>query len=209
MSLQLPFSPPLRHVLAGRLASFKRRPAPVDGLRRAAVALVVLPDAAGEASVVLTQRAWHLSKHAGQFALPGGRIDAGESQVEAALREAQEEIGLHLGPNAVLGRLDDFVTRSGFHMSAVVVWGDPDQDLVPSPDEVAEIHYVPLARLADPSTLHLIDNQPGTPPVLSLAIVDTLVFAPTAAIMLQLAKLAVDGVTERVHHYEQPRFAWR
>lgn len=204
-----PFTDALRQELESKLGSFERHKADAADLRRAAVALVILPDADGEACVLLTQRAFHLSKHAGQYALPGGRIDAGETTVEAALREAHEEVGLRLDTERVLGRLDDFVTKSGFHMGAVAVWGDPDETIVPSPDEVAEAHLVPLAQLADPKTLHLIDGEPGQAPVLSLAIVETLVFAPTAAIMLQLAKLAVDGVVERVHHYEQPRFAWK
>ena len=210
----LKLDPPLRQRLAQRLASMDRREEPNDQLKRAAVALVVVggeaPNALNEASVILTRRALHLNRHSGQFALPGGRIDPGETAVQAALRELQEEVGLELEDRQVLGKLDDYVTRSGFHITAVVVWGgdSASDQLKPNPEEVAAVHRVPLSQIAQPDTRHLIEMEPGLPPVLSLAIVDTLVFAPTAAVMLQLARLAVDGEVERVHGFEEPRFAW-
>ncbi len=204
----------LRQSLEHSLAEMDRRQEPKDQLKRAAVALVLVggegSNHPAEASVILTRRALHLSRHSGQFALPGGRIDAGETAVQAALRELHEEVGLELDDRQVLGKLDDYVTRSGFHITAVVVWGgdSPAQDLVPNPEEVAAVHRVPLSQIAKADTRHLIELEPGLPPVLSLAIVDTLVFAPTAAVMLQLARLAVDGQVERVHGFEEPRFAW-
>ncbi len=204
----------LRQQLARRLAGMDRREEPQDELRRAAVALVLVGGEASEspdeASVILTRRALHLSRHSGQYALPGGRIDPGETAVQAALRELHEEVGLELDDQHVLGKLDDYVTRSGFHITAVVVWGgeSASEDLKPNPDEVAAVHRVSLSQIARPDTRHLIEMEPGLQPVLSLAIVDTLVFAPTAAVMLQLARLAVDGEVERVHGFEEPRFAW-
>ena len=214
MSLpQLAFNPELRAVLQRRLADMDRRSEPTEGLKEAAVTLVILPGDEdrdhGEASIILTRRAMHLSRHSGQFALPGGRIDAGETPVEAALRELHEEVGLLLGQDRVLGLLDDYVTCSGYHMTSVVVWGDPTATIRPNPDEVAAVHRVPLTEIAAPDTRQMIDMDPGRPPAFSLAIAGTLVFAPTAAIMHQLGRLAVDGEVERVQSVEEPRFAWK
>ena len=125
MSRAPDFEAALRTWLAHRLGTLDRQAYSTDGLKRAAVALVLVPDGSGRACVILTRRALHLSRHSGQFALPGGRIDAGETPVEAALRELHEEVGLELPEDRVLGLLDDYVTRSGYHMSTVVAWGDP------------------------------------------------------------------------------------
>ena len=72
--------------------------------------------------MLLTRRAAGLRAHRGQWALPGGRCDEGETPVEAALRELHEELGLELGPDDVLGLLDDYPTRSGYLITPVVVW---------------------------------------------------------------------------------------
>jgi 8-oxo-dGTP pyrophosphatase MutT (NUDIX family) len=118
----LRFTPHLRATIAELLASFEwRRRDPADR-RQAAVALAVVPDADGDAAVVLTRRASGLRRHSGQFALPGGRIDDGETPDEAALRELEEEVGLRLAADRVLGTLDDYVTRSGFVIRPHVVW---------------------------------------------------------------------------------------
>ena len=102
---------------------------PPEGGRPAAVALVLLPDDEGRACFVLTRRAARLSAHAGQWALPGGRLDPGETAEEAARRELHEEVGLDLGPDAVLGALDDYPTRSGFVITPVVLWADNPGEL--------------------------------------------------------------------------------
>ncbi|MEM1206112.1 MAG: CoA pyrophosphatase [Acidobacteriota bacterium] len=206
---RLSFEPELRIDLTRRLERFERRPLSAEGQRRSAVALVVVDDGAGQASVLLTRRASTLRRHSGQFALPGGRMDPGETPEDAALRELEEEVGLALGPEAILGRLDDFVTRSGYHIAPIVAWGGAPGPLRPEPEEVAAIYRVPLGTIADPETLQVEElGTTGDSPVMALAIVDTWVFAPTAAILLQLADLAVWGRSTRVAHYEQPRFAW-
>ena len=85
--------------------------------------------------------------YAGQWALPGGRIDAGETAEQAALRELHEEVGLRLHADSVLGRLDDFVTRSGYLITPVLVWADITGELRPNPREVHSIHRIPVSEL--------------------------------------------------------------
>jgi 8-oxo-dGTP pyrophosphatase MutT (NUDIX family) len=95
-----------------------------------------MADVAGGASFVLCRRSAGLNRHASQWALPGGRLDEGETPVDAALRETDEEVGVRLGADAVLGVLDDYATRSGYVITPVVVWGGTDVEIVPHPGEV-------------------------------------------------------------------------
>src|SRR4051794_2390290 len=117
-----PFNEATRQAIAARCAAFVRRePDAAEGLKHAAVAIALVEaDAAGETAMLLTQRASGLRAHSSQWALPGGRCDAGESAVEGALRELHEELGLELGPDDVLGLLDDYPTRSGYLVTPVV-----------------------------------------------------------------------------------------
>jgi 8-oxo-dGTP pyrophosphatase MutT (NUDIX family) len=163
----------------------------------------------GHAAVVLTRRAAGLRRHGGQWALPGGRLDPGETPEAAALRELDEEVGLALPPDHVLGCLDDFPTRSGFVITPIVVWGTAAALLRPDPREVAAAYLVPLEALLDPANLVLQTIPQSDRPVLALSILNTLIYAPTAAILHQLAEVAVLGRDTRVGHYEQPVFAWR
>ena len=96
----------------------------------------------GHTALLLTRRAAGLRAHRGQWALPGGRCDAGETPVEAALRELHEELGLALGPDAVLGLLDDYPTRSGYLITPVVVWAGAGAAMSPNPQEVASVHRI-------------------------------------------------------------------
>ena len=129
--------------------------------------------------------------------------------MDAALRETHEEIGLRLAPSDVLGRLDDFATRSGFCMSPVVVWAEAGQRLRPNPQEVEKVHVVPLAELEKPEVPVLREIPESDRPVLSIPILDTLIHTPTAAILYQLREVALAGRHTRVAHYEQPVFAWK
>lgn len=203
------FDARLRAVLAAHLARFERRSAPAEERRPAAVAVVVLPDAKGKASVVLTVRASGLRRHSGQWACPGGRCDPGETAEAAALRELEEEVGLTLPPEHVLGCLDDYPTRSGFVITPVVVWGDRDAVLRPDPCEVASVELLPIEELT-PDRVVLQPGPQSSRPVLALSLPPRgLLYAPTAAVLHQFAEVAVGGRDTRVAHFEQPRFAWR
>jgi mutator protein MutT len=203
------FGDGLRAILEGHLASFSPRNVTLGESRAAAVAVVVVPGKDGRAAVLLTRRASTLRRHGGQWALPGGRLDPGETPETGALRELEEEVGLTLPPASLLGRLDDFPTRSGFVITPVVVWGDDAAPLRPDPGEVAGIYRVPLDDLLDPANLVLQSIPESDRPVLALAILGTLIYAPTAAVLHQFAEVAVAGRETRVAHYEQPVFAWR
>jgi len=120
-------------------------------LRDAAV-LIPVVDHGSEASVILTKRAETLSDHKGQVAFPGGRIDPGDISPEAAaLREAQEEIGLDPGHVEVIGRLPDYKTGSGYRIAPVLSIVRPGFHLTINPHEVDTAFEVPLRFLMDPA----------------------------------------------------------
>jgi 8-oxo-dGTP pyrophosphatase MutT (NUDIX family) len=199
----------LRDRIRSNLGGFERRAASGEGLRHAAVALAMLEDESGRASFVLTRRAPKLRSHGGQWALPGGRLDPGENTEQAALRELSEEVGLHLAPDSVLGHLDDYPTRSGYLITPVVVWAGEEALLEPNPHEVAAAYRVPLAELDRPDVPHLRSIPESDRPVISIPLLGAQIHAPTAAILYQLREVAVWGRDTRVHHFEQPVFAWR
>jgi len=203
------FDATLRARIGSNLAGFERQIQSDPTLRPAAVALVITANQDNEACFLITRRTARLRHHSRQFALPGGRVDGGETIIEAALRETHEEIGLRLAPTDVLGQLDDFATRSGFRMSPIVVWAEPGQTLRPNPEEVEQLHVVPLAELEKPEAPVLREIPESDRPVLSMPILDTLVHSPTAAILYQLREVALAGRHTRVAHYEQPVFAWK
>ena len=191
------------------LGAFDRVALPDDGRRRAAVAEVLLADAEGRACFLITRRAATLRNHTGQWALPGGRIDAGETAEDAALRELREEVGLTLDAAAVLGLLDDYGTRSGYIITPVVVWGGLVGELTPNPAEVAKIFRVPLDDLEGPDVPRLVSIPESDRPVIQLPLLGTLIHAPTAAVVYQMREVVVHGRATRVNHFEQPVWAWR
>jgi len=203
------YDAPLYSRVSGNLDRFEVR-AHVDAeLRPAAVAITLVADDDGAACFVLTRRAAGLRSHGGQWAIPGGRLDAGETPEQAALRELDEEVGLFLEPANVLGRLDDFPTRSGYVITPVVVWAGAEAELVANPEEVESIYRVPLSELDRPDVPHLHHIPESDRPLISIRLLGTNIHAPTAAILFQLREVAMWGRDTRVAEYEQPLFAWR
>jgi 8-oxo-dGTP pyrophosphatase MutT (NUDIX family) len=178
-------------------------------LKRAAVCVLVTDDGRGEAALVLTRRAEHLNTHTGQYALPGGRLDGKETPLDAARREAREEIGLDLGAEAFLGKLDDFPTRSGYLITPLVAWVPHGVQLHPNPAEVANVYRVPLADLGRPGSPQFVSIPESERPVIRYPLLGTLIHAPTAAVMYQFMEVAVLGRGTRVAHLEQPVWAWK
>ncbi len=199
----------LRVQMRGRLDRFPRRALTADDLRPAAVALIATSDADGRPSLLLEKRPLTMRRHAGQFALPGGRLDGGETAFEAAVREVDEELGLVLTESDSLGVLDDYETRSGFCITPFVFWCPGPLALTPDPNEVATLHYVTFEELLADEVVHLDPIPESDRPVLSLAVLNNRVFAPTAALILQFREVALLDRKTRVDGYEQPVFAWR
>ncbi|MFD0534938.1 NUDIX hydrolase [Actinomadura luteofluorescens] len=134
-----------RALAAERLGSFAHTRVPeAPGLRRAGVVLCAV-EHDGVPSMIVIRRAYQ-GRNAGQWGLPGGRMEDGETPEQAALRELHEELGLTAGPADVLGRLDDFPAASGFAITPVVVVLDDPGPLAPSPDEVHSVHHTSLRR---------------------------------------------------------------
>lgn len=121
------------------------------GLRDAAVLIPVVDHEEG-ATVILTQRTEKLRSHSGQIAFPGGKVDPEDASPEhAALREADEEIGLNGVHVDIIGRLPDYVSGSGFRIAPVLSVVRPGFDLTINPHEVDAAFEVPLAFLMDPA----------------------------------------------------------
>jgi 8-oxo-dGTP pyrophosphatase MutT (NUDIX family) len=213
----------LREALQQRLSTFEVRSLATEGRRHAAVAVAVTEAGFGadveglpahdrwspEPALLLTLRAAPLRSHAGQWALPGGRLDAGEPPEAAALRELAEDVGLRLGDDAVLGRLDDYATRSGYLITPVVVWAGAATPLAPNPAEVASVHRIPLTELLREDAPILDAIEDSVHPVLRLPIGSTWIAAPTAALVYQFREVCLAGRITRVAHFEQPLFARR
>lgn len=166
-------------------------------------------DVSGGASFLLCRRTSRLSTHAAQWALPGGRLDPGESAVDAALRELDEEVGVALSETAVLGLLDDYPTRSGYVITPVVLWGGGRLDLRPAPDEVVAVYRVGLHQLLREDSPRFITIPESPRPVVQIPLGNDLIHAPTGAVLLQLRWLGLEGRADPVDQLEQPVFAWR
>jgi ADP-ribose pyrophosphatase YjhB (NUDIX family) len=243
VSSPIPYDDHLLDRLRRNVAAHRRRSAPLDGRRHAAVAVVVVdsdaerhgddphvPDleelsvipsdvtgldgrlqgVAGGAAFLLCRRAARLSSHAAQWALPGGRVDHGETPEEAALRELDEELGVRLPASAVLGLLDDYPTRSGYVITPVVVWGGGELDLRPAADEVLAAYRVGLHELCRDDSPRFVSIPESERPVVQVPLGGDLIHAPTGAVLVGFRWVALDGRADaRVDEFEQPVFAWR
>ncbi len=206
------YSPAIRSRVSENLSRHSPKTLNQPELRRAAVAVVLVREpASGDTAVLLTLRPQRMKRHSGQYALPGGRLDDGETEIEAALRELQEELGISLDNCDVLGVLDDYPTQSGFRIRPVVMWaGDPVR-LTPDPQEVEQVFTIPLAELDSPQIPILTRQPDGGPPVMSawLLVLGHEIYAPTAAILYQFREVAWRGNDTAVRHFGQPEFARR
>lgn len=203
------FSPAFREAVSAGCRDFPRIVHLGEDLKRAAVTitLVEADDGSGQTAFLLTRRAATLRAHAGQWALPGGRCDPGETLQMAALRELEEELGVRLPPENILGVLDDYPTRSGYVIAPVVAWLDDPGELRPNPAEVASAHRIRLDHLHGDAAVDF-ETIPESPrQVIRLWIGDQHIHAPTAAVIYQLRELVAGRIT-RVAHLEQPVFAW-
>ena len=213
----------LREQIEGNLRSFRSLRAADAGARSAAVAIAVADESFGAnlaglpchatwqnaAALILTRRSPALKNHPGQWALPGGVRDPGESDAATALRELREEVALSLGEADVLGRLDDFKTRSGFVITPVVVWAGAGRELSFDPLEVASIHRIPIDEFMRVDAPVLDPIPESEHPVLRMPVGETWIAAPTAAMIYQFREVCILGRHTRVAHFEQPYFAWR
>ena len=207
-----PFNDTTRRNIAARCAAFARLPAskPAPGLKRAAVAIALVEAGSGASgtALLLTLRAAGLRAHRGQWALPGGRCDEGETPVEAALRELHEELRLELGPGDVLGLLDDYPTRSGYLITPVVVWAAVSAGISPNPDEVAFVHRITLDEIENADAFDFITIPESTRRVIRFRHAGRFIHAPTAALIYQFREV-LGGRDTRVAELEQPVFAWK
>lgn len=205
------FDDAYRQFVAGRCAAFSRtNNADAKGLKRAAVAiaLVETENGSGAAAFLLTRRAATLRSHGNQWALPGGRCDEGETAVQAVLRELDEEVGLRLGADRVLGMLDDYPTRSGYLITPVVLWSGKNAELRPNPEEVASVHRIPVADIAQDDAVDFVVIPESERRAVRVRINGDHIHAPTAAVIYQFREMLA-GRNTRVAELEQPVFAWR
>jgi 8-oxo-dGTP pyrophosphatase MutT (NUDIX family) len=213
----------LRERIQERLRNFEVRAVGDHAHRAAAVAVAVTEEGFGaalpglpqhaawsaRAALILTRRSLQLRDHAGQWALPGGRVEAGETPEQAALRELHEEIHLALDLTAVMGRLDDYVTRSGFVITPVVVWAGAAREMAPNPAEVQSIHRIPIDEFLRADAPMLASGPDPARPVLRMPVGEHWIAAPTAAVLYQFRELCIEGRVTRVAHFDQPEFAWK
>lgn len=154
-----------------------------------AAVLIPLVVRAPGLTVLLTERTKHLAVHAGQISFPGGHIEAGDSSPEdAALRETEEETGLSRRRVEILGRLDTYITRTGFTVTPVVAIAEPPLELNPDPREVAEVFEVPLAFILD-SANHQRCSRPfqgGERQFYAISFGDRYIWGATAGMLVNL-----------------------
>jgi 8-oxo-dGTP pyrophosphatase MutT (NUDIX family) len=170
---------------------------------RAAVALTVVAGEDEEAEVLVILRATKLRRHAAQYGLPGGRIEAGEGIAETARRELEEELAIDVPPEGVLGGMPVVASRSGFKIAPVVLWVDQPVEPVPDAVEVQEVYRLPLGELAA-ARVHRLGG--------GLPVLGTVIFAPTGEILRAFRDLVLARSGSRPLRdgpLSEPPFTWR
>ena len=174
-----------------------------QSLRKASVGIIIVESQEGKAGFILTRRSKGLRNHSYQYALPGGRIDPGETREETVLREVREEIGISISSNEILGCLDEYETRSGFSITPVVLWVEDLTTMVPEPNEVDEILIIDLEELFRNDSPRWVDIDESEKQVLQLPIKNRLIHAPTAALLYQFKEVGIAGNLLRTDHVEE------
>ena len=142
--------------------------------------------------------------------MPGGRVDDNETFIAAALRELEEEVNIKVEDEAVLGTLDDYVTRSGYVITPFVIFADVKKNqIVGNPSEVASVHFFSFTELNRKDSPNLETIPQSDRQVLSMNYLDDRIYAPTAAMLYQFREVAILGRATRVLDFDQPLFAWR
>jgi len=212
ISNQLPdlaFTENLRKRIQVNLNSHPRIDSNNASLRKAAVAVIIVPSTKGKAGFVLTRRSRGLRNHSHQYALPGGRIDPGETRQDTVLREVNEEIGILTDKSQIIGTLDDYETRSGFSITPIVLWIEDLSDLSAEPDEVDEIFLIDLEELFRSDSPRWVEIEESSNRVLQLPIRNRLIHAPTAALLYQFREVGLAGKFMRTDNIEEPVWAWK
>ncbi len=168
---------------------------PAQSLTPAAVLvpLVTHPDGL---TAMFTQRTDHLLHHAGQISFPGGHMDPGDdTPEETALRETEEEVGLDRRHVEIVGRLEQYVTRTGFSITPVVALVTPPFETNPDPEEVDEVFEVPLSFLLDPANhqRHSREFEGRTREFHAMPFGDYYIWGATAGMLINLYEVLSDG----------------
>jgi 8-oxo-dGTP pyrophosphatase MutT (NUDIX family) len=198
----------LRAHIAANLQGFARIGVDLPGARRAAVAITLAPLDSGT-GFLLTRRSYTLRRGAGQYALPGGNLEPGETAPEAALRELHEELGVVLPASSALGMLDDFVTRGGHVVTPIVFWAETFPVLIPCPTEVHAAWLLPLDELDQPDSPRWLPGETDGAAILQMRAGGAWINPPTAAMLYQFREVALHGRATRVAQVGQPEWTAR